>query len=58
MGVHSKVWGQYLWRLLHTLTYSYNPKMNAEIKAKYVRLFHVIKDAIPCPICRNHYTGR
>lgn len=58
MGVHSKVWGQYLWRLLHALTYSYNPKMNAELKAKYVRLFHVLKDAIPCPICRNHYTGR
>ena len=47
MGVHSKVWGQYLWRLLHTLTYSYNSKMSAELKAKYVRLFHVLKDAIP-----------
>ena len=58
MGIHSKVWGQYLWRLLHTLTYSYNPKMSNELKAKYVRLFHVLKDAIPCPICRNHYTGR
>ena len=43
MGVHSKVWGQYLWRLLHALTYSYNQKMNTEMKAKYVRLFHVLK---------------
>lgn len=58
MGIHSKVWGQYLWRLLHSLTYSYNPKLPENIKSKYARLFHVLKDFIPCPICRNHYTGR
>jgi len=58
MGIHSKVWGQYLWRLLHTLTYSYNPKLSDNIKSKYIRLFHVLKDFIPCPICRNHYTSR
>lgn len=58
MGIHSKVWGQYLWRLLHSLTYSYNPKLQDNIKSKYIRLFHVLKDFIPCPICRNHYTSR
>lgn len=58
MGIHSKVWGQYLWRLLHCLTYSYNPKLSSEIKAKYIRLFHVLKDFIPCPVCRSHYTSR
>lgn len=58
MGVHSKVWGQFLWRTLHSLTYSYDPKMPEELKAKYVRFFHVLKDFIPCPICRNHYTER
>lgn len=58
MGIHSKVWGQYLWRLLHTLTYSYSPKMSDELKGKYIRFFHVLKDFIPCPICRQHYTER
>lgn len=58
MGIHSKVWGQYLWRLLHCLTYSYHPKLSSEIKAKYIRLFHVLKDFIPCPVCRSHYTNR
>lgn len=58
MGVHSKVWGQYLWRLLHSLTYSFNPQMPDELKAKYIRFFHVLKDFIPCPICRQHYTER
>jgi len=58
MGIHSKVWGQYLWRLLHSITYSYDPKMPDDLKGKYVRFFHVLKDFIPCPICRNHYTER
>lgn len=58
MGIHSKVWGQYLWRTLHTLTYSYDPKMPDELKSQYVKLFHVLKDFIPCPICRAHYTKR
>lgn len=58
MGIHSKVWGQYLWRLLHTITYTYEPKMSDEMKGKYIRFFHVLKDFIPCPICRNHYTER
>ncbi len=58
MGVHSKVWGQYLWRLLHTITYTYDPKMPQELIGKYIRFFHVLKDFIPCPICRNHYTER
>ena len=58
MGVHSKVWGQYLWRLLHTLTYSFSPKLPDEMRGKYIRFFHVLKDFIPCPICRNHYSER
>jgi len=58
MGIHSKVWGQYLWRLLHCLTYTYSPNMPAEQKAKLIRIFHVLKDFIPCPVCRNHYTIR
>ena len=58
MGVNSKVWGQYLWRLLHCLTYTYQPNMPSEQKAKLIRIFHVLKDLIPCPVCRNHYTIR
>jgi len=58
MGIHSKVWGQYLWRLLHSITYSYDPKMSDELKGKYIRFFHVLKDFIPCPVCRQHYTER
>jgi hypothetical protein len=58
MGIHSKVWGQYLWRTLHTLTYTYDPKMNDELKNKYIKFFNLLKDFIPCPICRAHYTKR
>jgi hypothetical protein len=58
MGIHSKVWGQYLWRTLHTITYTFDPKMPSALREKYVKFFHVLKDFIPCPICRAHYTKR
>jgi hypothetical protein len=58
MGIHSKVWGQYLWRTLHTITYTFDPKMPTNLIEKYVKFFHVLKDFIPCPICRAHYTKR
>ena len=58
MGIHSKVWGQYLWRTLHTITYTFDPKMPTMLREKYVKFFHVLKDFIPCPICRAHYTKR
>ena len=58
MGIHSKVWGQYLWRTLHTITYTFDPKMPSNLREKYIRFFHVLKDFIPCPICRAHYTKR
>ena len=58
MGIHSKVWGQYLWRTLHTITYTFDPKMPSNLREKYVRFFYVLKDFIPCPICRAHYTKR
>ncbi len=58
MGIHSKVWGQYLWRTLHTITYTFDPKMPTALREKYIKFFHVLKDFIPCPICRAHYTKR
>ena len=58
MGIHSKVWGQYLWRTLHTISYTFDPKMPSNLREKYIRFFHVLKDFIPCPICRAHYTKR
>lgn len=58
MGIHSKVWGQYLWRTLHTITYTFDPKMPTALRDKYIKFFHVLKDFIPCPICRAHYTKR
>jgi len=58
MGIHSKVWGQYLWRTLHTISYTFDPKMPTNLREKYIKFFHVLKDFIPCPICRAHYTKR
>jgi len=55
---NSKIWGQYLWRTLHTVTYCYRPDLPDQTKHKFVRFFYVLRDVIPCPICREHYKKR
>lgn len=56
--MNSKVWGQFLWRLLHTITYSYNNKCPQQLKTKYIEVFYSLRNLIPCVICRNHYRQR
>ena len=56
--MNSKVWGQFLWRLLHTITYSYNNKCSQQLKTKYIEVFYSLRNLIPCVICRNHYRQR
>ena len=40
--MHSKVWGKYLWWLLHTITYSYDEKYNKELVQKYIDIFYLL----------------
>lgn len=56
--MNSKVWGQFLWRLLHTITYSYPNNCSSNLKTKYIEIFYCLRDIIPCVICRNHYKQR
>lgn len=56
--MHSKVWGKYLWWLLHTITYSFDEKYDQELTQKYVEIFYALPKVIPCPICRSHYKKR
>ena len=56
--MNSKVWGQYLWRLLHTITYSYPNKCSQKLKGKYIDIFYCLRNIIPCSICKIHYRKR
>ena len=56
--MHSKVWGKYLWWLLHTITYSYDEKYNKELVQKYIDIFYLLVKVIPCPVCKSHYKKR
>ena len=56
--MNSKVWGQYLWRLLHTITYSYPNKCSQKLKGKYIEIFYCLRNIIPCSICKTHYRKR
>ena len=53
----SKIWGQYLWRTLHSLNYLYpeNIDINNQIKDLYKELYIILVNIIPCSVCKRHY---
>lgn len=53
--MHSKEWGQYAWYTIHLLTLMYNPSEN---KKFYKGFIEHIGNALPCPVCRNHFKLR
>lgn len=54
--MHSKVWGQYLWRTLHSLTFCFpNENVKKETRDLFIDLFKLLEKVLPCPVCRKHY---
>ena len=54
--MHSKVWGQYLWRTLHSLTFCFpNENVKKETRDLFINLFKLLEKVLPCPVCRKHY---
>ena len=53
----SKIWGQYLWRTLHSLNYLYPEDIdkNHQIKDLYKELYITLVNIIPCSVCKRHY---
>jgi hypothetical protein len=50
MGL-AKSWGPSTWNLLHCLSLSWNPdKIDM-----YIKLIKLIRDTIPCHICKKHF---
>lgn len=48
----SYLWGPYYWYFFHALTFTYE-KDKKEI---YKNFFYNIKNILPCPVCRLHYS--
>ena len=54
--MHSKVWGQYLWRTLHSLTFCFPVEnITKEKRELFINLFKLLEKVLPCPVCRKHY---
>ena len=48
-------WGPHGWKFIHYITLGYPEKPTNEDKIKYKNFFTLLKDVIPCVLCRNNY---
>jgi len=56
--MHSKVWGQYQWRMMHIISYTYDGKMSEKDRERYISFYKTVLNVIPCPVCSTHYAKR
>ena len=52
-----KVWGPPAWRFLHLITFQYPENPSDKDKKNYYIFFNSLKDVLPCPNCREHYSN-
>ena len=51
-----KIWGPFMWFILHIITFNYPEKPSSFDKQSYRDFFISLKNIIPCEQCRKHYT--
>lgn len=50
------IWGPPAWLFLHSITFNYPHSPSSNDKQNYNTFFHALKNVIPCPTCRKHYS--
>ena len=50
------IWGPAAWKFLHTITFQYPENPTDNDKRKYYIFFNTLKDVLPCPNCKEHYS--
>lgn len=51
-------WGPIVWYLIHSVAYNINDDdYFNDYKTSYFNFYESLKDIIPCPICRGHFSG-
>ena len=55
--METRVWGPPAWRFLHLITFQYPEKPTDPDKKNYYIFFNSLKDVLPCPNCRKHYSN-
>ena len=52
-----KQWGPIVWYLIHSVAYNINDdEYFHNYKTSYFNFYESLKDIIPCPICRGHFS--
>jgi len=56
--MHSRIWGKYIWKMLHTYSYLYPENLTNEMKEMTKKFILDVQKILPCPICRNHFKSK
>jgi hypothetical protein len=53
-GMLTSVWGPSFWHSLHTMSFNYPVNPTVDDKKNYKQFILLLKDILPCRICRNN----
>ena len=51
------IWGPPAWKFLHTITFQYPEYPTDKDKKEYFIFFNSLRNVLPCPNCREHYSN-
>lgn len=54
--MNPKIWGPYMWFILHIISFEYPHNPTEHEKNAYRDFFQTLKYILPCKDCRKHYT--
>ena len=54
--MNKNIWGPSGWLFMHSISFQYPENPNEEDKNNYRVFFESLKNTIPCPKCREHYS--
>jgi len=56
--MNQNIWGPHFWITLHTLTFNYPLNPSHSDKHNYHTFFTILKDILPCSVCRQHFNRK
>ena len=54
--MNKNIWGPSGWLFMHSISFQYPENPSEEDKNNYKVFFESLKNTIPCPKCREHYS--
>lgn len=56
--MNQNIWGPHFWITLHTLTFNYPLKPSQSDKHNYHTFLTILKDILPCSVCRRNFNRK